>query len=86
MFNAKMDVLVQTFILGLCLAAEAFQCPTMDSCVEAPVTKLFGVDSSSVSKDQIVSSLIVTQVSSLKLLEYKGMLPVYLTCYSELIS
>ena len=56
MFNAKMDVLVQTFILGLCLAAEAFQCPTMDSCVEAPVTKLFGVDSSSVSKDQIVSS------------------------------
>ena len=76
-----MKVLAGTIIIGTCLfvGTEAFQCPRIASCVEENVTKSQGVNNSSVSREQLMSSLTVSLVSSQKMLQYEGTLLVVLT-------
>ena len=68
-----MKVLAGTIIIGVCLSVgtEAFQCPRIASCDEENVTKS-GVNGSSVSREQLISSLTVSLVSSQKMIQYEG--------------
>ena len=74
------SIIIVTVGASLLTGTDAFQCSRMVSCVEEDMSKLFGLNSSSMSREQLVPYLTVSPVSSLKMFEYQGML--YYTFYS----